>query len=182
MSADIAYRCIAWLSPRSQEYMRNILLLAKQLWHENKKNSSIGQKFTNIWWQITFMSKNCLKWSSRFRFVNCWMLNGNQIRPWPLLRYGSPIWLTKWCFIGKHDLTFGTCLNDDVIKWKHFPRYWSFVKGIHRSPVDLPHKDQWRGTLMLSSICAWTNGWTNIRGTGDLRRNLAHYHCNVAAV
>ena len=25
--------------------------------------------------------------------------------------------------------------NDDVIKWKHFPRYWSFVWGIHRSPV-----------------------------------------------
>ena len=24
------------------------------------------------------------------------MLNGNQIRPWPLLRYGSRIWLTKW--------------------------------------------------------------------------------------
>ena len=22
-------------------------------------------------------------------------------------------------------------LHDDVIKWKHFPRYWSFVRGIH---------------------------------------------------
>ena len=26
-------------------------------------------------------------------------------------------------------------LYDDVIKWKHFPRYWPFVRGIHRSPV-----------------------------------------------
>ena len=25
--------------------------------------------------------------------------------------------------------------NDDVIKWKHFPRYWPFVWGVHRSPV-----------------------------------------------
>ena len=25
--------------------------------------------------------------------------------------------------------------HDDVIKWKHFPRYWPFVRGIHRSPV-----------------------------------------------
>ena len=25
--------------------------------------------------------------------------------------------------------------HDDVIKWKHFPRYWPFVKGIHRSMV-----------------------------------------------
>ena len=32
--------------------------------------------------------------------------------------------------------------RDDVIKWKHFPRYWSFVRGIHRSPVDSPHKGQ----------------------------------------
>ena len=23
--------------------------------------------------------------------------------------------------------------HDDVIKWKHFPRNWSFVRGIHRS-------------------------------------------------
>ena len=30
----------------------------------------------------------------------------------------------------------GTDLNnthDDVIKWKHFPRFWPFVRGIHRS-------------------------------------------------
>ena len=30
--------------------------------------------------------------------------------------------------------------HDDVIKWKHFPRYWSFVQGIHRSLVNSPHK------------------------------------------
>ena len=23
-------------------------------------------------------------------------------------------------------------IRDDVIKWKHFPRYWPFVRGIHR--------------------------------------------------
>ena len=26
--------------------------------------------------------------------------------------------------------------HDDVIKWKHFPRYWPFVWGIHQSPVN----------------------------------------------
>ena len=40
-------------------------------------------------------------------------------------------------------------LHDDVIKWKHFPRYWPFVRGIHRSPVNSSHKGQWRGALML---------------------------------
>ena len=29
--------------------------------------------------------------------------------------------------------------HDDVIKWKHFPRYWPFVRGIHRSPANSPH-------------------------------------------
>ena len=27
--------------------------------------------------------------------------------------------------------------HDSVIKWKHFPRYWPFVRGIHR-PGDFP--------------------------------------------
>ena len=48
--------------------------------------------------------------------------------------------------------------HDDVIKWKHFPRYWPFVRGIHRSPVNSPHKGQWRGVLIFSLICAWING------------------------
>ena len=34
--------------------------------------------------------------------------------------------------------------HDDAIKWKHFPRYWPFVRGIHRSPVNSPHNDQRR--------------------------------------
>ena len=45
-------------------------------------------------------------------------------------------------------------IHDDVIKWKDFPRYWPFVRGIHRSPVNSPHKGQWRGALMFSLICA----------------------------
>ena len=44
-------------------------------------------------------------------------------------------------------------IHDDVIKWKHFLRYWTFVWGIHRSPVKHPHKGQWRGALMFSLIC-----------------------------
>ena len=60
-----------------------------------------------------------------------------------------------------------TTAYDDVIKWKHFPRYWTFVRGIHRSPVNSPHKGQWRGTLMYSLICAWINRWVNNREAGD---------------
>ena len=60
--------------------------------------------------------------------------------------------------------------HDDVIKWKHFPRNWPFVRGIHRSPVNSPHKGQWRGALMISLICVWLNDWVNNREAGDLRR------------
>ena len=48
-------------------------------------------------------------------------------------------------------------LHDDIIRWKHFPRYWPFVRGIHRSPVNSPHKGQWRGALIFSLIYAWIN-------------------------
>ena len=65
--------------------------------------------------------------------------------------------------------------HDDVIKWKHFPRYWPFVRVIHWSHVSSPHKGQWRGALMFSLICAWINGWVNNREAGDLRRHSAHY-------
>ena len=71
------------------------------------------------------------------------------------------------------------CFHDDVINWKHFPRYWPFVGGIHRSPVNSPHKGQWRGALMFSLICAWINRWVNTREAGDLRRNRAHYDAIV---
>ena len=62
-------------------------------------------------------------------------------------------------------------MHDDVMKWKHFLRYWPFVGGIHRSPVNSPHKGQWRGALMLSLICVWINGWVNNSEAGDLRRH-----------
>ena len=65
--------------------------------------------------------------------------------------------------------------HDDVIKWKHFPRYWPFVRGIHRLPVNSPHKDQWRGALMFALICDWINSWVNNSEAGDFRRHCAHY-------
>ena len=69
--------------------------------------------------------------------------------------------------------------HDDVMKWKHFPHYWPFARGIHWSPVNSPHKGQWRGALMFSLISAWINGWVNNREAGDLRRPLSHYDVSV---
>ena len=66
-------------------------------------------------------------------------------------------------------------IHDDVIKWIYFSRYWPFVRGIHWSPVNSPHKGQWRGALISSLICAWINGWVNNRKVDDLRRHRAQY-------
>ena len=41
------------------------------------------------------------------------------------------------------------------------------------------HKGRWRGTLIFSLICAWTNGWINNRDAGDLRRHRAYYNVVV---
>ena len=65
--------------------------------------------------------------------------------------------------------------HDYIVKLKHFPRCWPFVRGIHRSPVNSMHRGQWRGALMFSLIRTWVNGWANNREASDLRRHRAHY-------
>ena len=89
-----------------------------------------------------------------------WMLGHMQAIGWPSARFlGTGTW------------------------WRHqmetFPRYWLFGGGIHRPPVDSRHKGQWRGALMFSLICAWTNVWANNRDAGDLTRHRAHYDVTV---
>ena len=51
--------------------------------------------------------------------------------------------------------------------------------GIHRSPVNFPHKGQCYGALMFSLFRARTNGWVNNRDAGDLRRYCVHYDVTV---
>ena len=115
-----------------------------------------NQKYYHLFYQI-LMTINC--------YQN-WTLVGD-------IKKQKPLLVLVWrMFISAR-------FHDDVIKWKHFPRYWHFLRGIHRSPVNSPHKGQWRGALMFSLICAWINGWVNNREAGDLRRHRAHYEVIV---
>ena len=50
------------------------------------------------------------------------------------------------CPIKTTGTEINSSIHDDVIKWKH-------VRGIHRFPVNSPHKGQWRGALVFSLIC-----------------------------
>ena len=57
-----------------------------------------------------------------------------------------------------------------------------FVRGIHRSPVNFPHKGQWRGALMFSLICAWINAWVK-QSLGcwfEKPSRSLWRHCNVS--
>ena len=96
---------------------------------------------------------------------------------WPIDQYTQHMNITYCCHHYGNDETnvISVCLHDDVIKWKHFPRNLPFVRGTPRSPVNSPHKGQWRGALMFSLI----NDWVNNREAGDLRRYGAHYDVSV---
>ena len=87
--------------------------------------------------------------------------------------------------LGRHVLRSSSCdryrKHDDVIKWKHFQRYRPFVQGIDWSPVNSPHKGQWRGVLRFSLICAFDKrlskqswGWWFKTPSRSLWR-----HCNI---
>ena len=102
------------------------------------------------------------------RLCNMYILFVSSKRPWAFLVTNSRMMLRClfWCLhsaplVLLSTNTMASLFHEDVIKWKHFPRYWPFVRGIHRSPLDFPHKVQWRWALMFSLICAWTNVWAN---------------------
>ena len=66
-----------------------------------------------------------------------------------------------------------------MTSWKHFPRSWPFVRGIHRLPVNSHHKGQKRGGLIFL-YAHWINGWVNNREAGDLRSHRTHYDVIMA--
>ena len=65
------------------------------------------------------------------------------------------------------------------VQQKHFPRYWPYVRGIHRWPVNSPHKGQWRGALIFSLICVWISRWESNREAGDLRHHRTNCYVIV---
>ena len=124
--------------------------------------------------KLIFLYRN-LFCSENFRILN--------IRPRACLQRGHAIvliYITRSVTAGcSYHAVVSLWNHDDVIKWKHFPRYWPFMRGNQRSPVNLPHKGQWRGSLKFSLICVWINCWVNNREAGDLRRYRAHYDVTV---
>ena len=95
----------------------------------------------------------------------------------------NPSWWTEtplFCFLALALIKFGWQIDHDaVIKCRHFPRYWPFVRGIHRW---IPLTKASDAEFWCFLICAWTNGWVNYHETGDLRRHCAYYDVTVKSL
>ena len=77
---------------------------------------------------------------------------------------GVYVWLTPW--------------------WRHqmetFFALLALCEGNPPATGGFRHIERkWRGALMFSLICTWTNSWTNNRDAGDLRRRRAHHDVTV---
>ena len=107
----------------------------RQMIHRNRKRvHRFINKFTIFKYAYTSFFTCCFHQSNRKQQLIC-----KSIQNPTQLYYGM-------YFIESIHIVAGCaeCLTkmvyDDAIKWKHFPRYWPFVRGIHRSPVNSPHK------------------------------------------
>ena len=65
------------------------------------------------------------------------------------------------------------------IKWKHFPRYWPFVRGIHGSSVDSRHKGPVTRIFDDLFNVSLKKGVKNNGMAVDLRRRDAHRDVTV---
>ena len=74
-----------------------------------------------------------------------------------------------WIFKSYHDEYI---MHGDVIKWKHFPRYWPFVRGIHPSPVNfLTKRPVKQSSDVFFGLCTYVHNWD----PGVLRHHRATY-------
>ena len=72
--------------------------------------------------------------------------------------------------------------QNDVIKWKHFPRNGSSVRGIHKGNPQVtggvpPHKGQWRGALCFLRFAPEQTVEQTMET--QVRRHHAHYGVTV---
>ena len=59
--------------------------------------------------------------------------------PWAGVWRSQPLTKNESQYRNKYFPVRISIAHDDVIKWKHFPRYWPVVRGIHPPPPPPPH-------------------------------------------
>ena len=76
------------------------------------------------------------------------------------------------------DISADTGIHDDVIKWKHFPRYW-LLWGEFTGHRWNPHTKASNAELWCFLWSAPEQTFVNNSKTADLRRHRAHYYVTV---
>ena len=85
----------------------------------------------------------------------------------------SEVWTITHCLgLGHETMVWAVCLSIFLLSMMTSSNGNIFRDTGPLLPVNSPHKGQWRGALIFSMICAWTNSSVN---GGDLRRNRTHY-------
>ena len=165
---NVPWPDLCWSSARVHFWQINTLKIRQNCFH-----------FADDFFKRMFLNEN-VKISIRFslKIVPKGPIDNKSamVHKWLGVEQATSHYLNQWWLVYWH------IYHDDVIKWKHFPRYWPFVRGIHRSPVNSLHKGQWRGALMFSLICVWINDWVNNGEAGDLRHYRFHYDVTVMCI
>ena len=68
-------------------------------------------------------------------------------------------WGVWSCIVSNH--WFSWCPSSSIAWWRHQMETFAALLAlcVGNSPVNSPHKCQWRGALMFSLICAWKQSW-----------------------
>ena len=76
---------------------------------------------------------------------------------------------------GKVSAGFTPTFHDDVMKWKYFPRYWPFVRGIHRSTGGFPSQRPVTRSFDAFFYLRLTKRFSKHSGRRWFRRYCAHH-------
>ena len=124
--------------------------------------------FMKIWSTVTkwknYVSITISIWRN---FLFCSYPNFNKA-------FATPLFVTWWSGMALQQNVMMTSLNGNI-----FSHYWPFMRRIHWSPMNSPHKGRWCTALMFSLICTWINGWVSNHKADDLRCHCAHYDFTV---
>ena len=160
------------------------LIISKVLWHSSEGIIMRRSEDTNQSNKIENCSFKMASRSPRGQWVNwgaaacCRHLYLTSDRQRLGIRC-SAVFINFHSCTHKHDHNIIFQSNhDDVIKWKHFPRYWPYVL-----PVNSPHEGQRRGALICffdlrlnKRLSKQAQGWWFETPSCPLWR-----HCNVMA-
>ena len=139
---------LPWATAYSMCYIEiiipKLLISNSQIWYTKQINKLLEQQYIIFSLATLGILKLCLLF---FAVIKNWFR---------ILLSTWPHWITFLL-----DRRCGSCVaarpfkyecHDDVIKWKHFPRYWPFARGIHRS--------RWIPRTKASSAELWCFLWS----------------------